>query len=54
MKKLERDALIGTMKHLSSEKLEGISAAFREWDENHRRVKASYFWTPPTSAGGRR
>ena len=54
MKNKEREVIIGTLKHLSTEKLEAMRAAFCKWDENHDKVKASYFWTPPTSAGGRR
>ena len=54
MKKQERDAIIGTMKHLSSEKLEAMHSAFLKWDENHDRVKASYFWTPGGNSSYRR
>lgn len=54
MKKQQKEALVATMKHMSTEKLEAMHDTFVKWDENHDRVKASYFWTPPTSAGGRR
>ena len=34
--------------------LEGIKDQLCRWDDNHGKVKASYFWSPPSSAGARR
>lgn len=54
MKKQELEILVGSIRHWSTEKIEHTLEIIKEWETNHGKCKASYFWAPPLRADDRR
>lgn len=54
MKKQELEILVGSMKYWSTEKIERTLDIISDWETNHNKCKASYFWAPPLKAADRR
>lgn len=54
MKKQELEILVGSIKHWSTEKIEHTLDIINDWETNHDKCKASYFWAPPMKAADRR